>query len=113
MQGDPAHASCRQAGVRHLERHPDRQRQVREVAVVGGLAAEVDAALGLAVVEARVAEGVHRVHRRPRERDAHHGQQRQQAAIRSGRGAGLREREPHHNKAGGARGKQDALGGDG
>ena len=113
VQSDPTHTLCGQRGVGHLEGHPDSQRQVREVGVVGGFAAEVDPALGLAVVEPRVAQDMDRVHRRPRERDAPYGQRGEQAAGGSGSVARLRKRECHGHETRGARADQDALRGDG
>ena len=67
------HVPRRERRVRDLVAHADREREVREVAVVGRalLVPEVHAAVRLGVVEVRVVEREHRVHERPRQ---HHSQ---------------------------------------
>ena len=88
---DPPHDRCRRLSLRDSERHPDGERQVREVGVRRGiLLLEVDATRVrlVEVVEARILEGLDRLHQRPRQRDAEHAEHAEKPRPRQWRFAG-------------------------
>jgi len=98
MQSGPADAFAGQVGVGYLKAHPDRQRQVREVQVVGRLAAEVDPALRRAVVQPRLSKDQHAVDGDPCQSHARDRQAAQEPTRGRVGPTSLNERERHRNE---------------
>ena len=89
-----------EVGVRDLEGHPEREREVREVAQARRLgAAELDAALGWGVVELGVAQRVDGVHNDPGEGDGDHAQRCQQDLFGSVALGRLAKHDPDRREA--------------
>src|SRR4051794_6425848 len=110
LEGHTANALAHEVRVRDLERHPDREGEVGEVPVVGSLVSrELDAARRRAVVDARVAEDKHRVHRRPREPHAQERERGEQTARGSDAVTSLVQGEPHGHQARSTGADEDGL----
>ena len=88
-------------GVGDLEGHPDRERQVGEVGVVGRAGAvEVDSPGGARVVEPRVLQGEHRMDERPGNEHGTKSEACQQVLPVSAGTAGPEQNHPDGDQAG-------------